>query len=114
MNWWLFLGLASLITIGVAFIVRTYLFLPDLVFIDKGEKVSINKNPTRLNINKIEPVVVLKSSICKIQMASNVVTLFNTSNNAIDIPIPNKRSTKIVFENTQKYFEEAEVVETHS
>lgn len=90
------------------------MFQPDRVFVDSGENVLVYKNPTKLNAYKGQPLVIPVSSITKIQLASNIVTLFNKSDNAIDIPVPNRKFTMQVFQSAQTHFKEAEVVEIHS
>ncbi|OEY70483.1 hypothetical protein BI198_13585 [Rheinheimera salexigens] len=104
----------AVIMVLLTFVVRPLIFLPDRVFENSGENVLVYKNPTKLNVNKGQPLVIPVSSISKIQLASNIVTLFNKSGNAIDISVPNTKFTMQVFQSAQIHFKEAEVVEIHS
>lgn len=110
----IFSVVSAVILVLLTFVVKPLIFLPDRVFEDSGENVLVYKNPTKLNSNKGQPLVVPVSSITKIQLASNIVTLFNKSGNAIDIPVPNPKFTMQVFQNAQTHFKKAEVVEIHS
>ena len=89
---------------------RPSFYEPERVIIEREEKVLVSHLPIA-NIHRRFGKTVLKSTICKVQLAGNYVTLFNKSGNAIDIWVPQENLAGPIFERARALFAQAEFIE---
>lgn len=77
---------------------------PDKVLLDLGDSICVN-------YSAIGSKTLPKTSVVKVQLAGNCISLFYKSNNAIDIHVPRKVWAQNVFIKAKTAFPHAEAVE---
>lgn len=78
-------------------------YAPDKVFKDLGDKICVN-------YSAIGSKTLPKGSVVKVQLAGNCVSLFNKSDNALDIHAPRKAWAINIFKKAKTVFPDAKVV----
>jgi len=82
---------------------------PVKILIDKGHEVQICHVP----LARILPFMsksIVKSKVARVQKAKNIITIFNSSSNAIDITVSEKFSA-VIFKRALELFPQAESIE---
>jgi hypothetical protein len=100
---WIF-AFSIVIILAVLRYIKIGNYEPDKVLQDFGNSICVN-------YSVIGSKTLPKSSVVKIQLAGNCVSLFNRSDNALDIHAPRKALAHNLFVRAKKVFPHAVVIE---
>jgi hypothetical protein len=106
MEWNLLLILACIV--WYLFLRTTNLYIPENVLVEDGDFLLIEDLP-KSKFSKSKCRKIKKSFVHKIQLAGNIVTLFNASSNAVDIMLPNSKLAQPIYDRAKYLFPDAAV-----
>ncbi|MBM7073484.1 hypothetical protein JQC92_15830 [Shewanella sp. 202IG2-18] len=107
---WYFAVAVIIGTCAPVFLYRKENFSPENVLRDEGDHLLILGYP-RYIFSKHTGRALKKSFVHKIQIADQIVTFFNESDNAVDLMLPSNEIAEPIFQRAKKLFPEAEYIE---